>query len=171
MILGRTPEGLIKTKSDGALGLRAVNCACCGCGCNGVAIPENLRSLFEDATIDSITMWGYAPEDFFPLGPAEGYPEGSWGADWFVTDVGFLIVAGLVYVPNGCLYASQYMEYQDQDAGYNASVAFGKIDECITPGLTGVAGTFTINGAGEFPWYYLTQEFYTSSPPPNIVVS
>ncbi len=27
MILGRTPEGLIKTKSDG--GLRAVNCACC----------------------------------------------------------------------------------------------------------------------------------------------
>jgi len=30
MILGRTPAGLIKTKSDGALGLRAVNCACCG---------------------------------------------------------------------------------------------------------------------------------------------
>lgn len=27
MILGRTPEGLIKTKSDG--GLRAVNCTCC----------------------------------------------------------------------------------------------------------------------------------------------
>ena len=31
MILGRTPEGLIKTKSDG--GLRAVNCACCAGGC------------------------------------------------------------------------------------------------------------------------------------------
>ena len=31
MILGRTPAGLIKKKSDGALGLRAVNCACCGC--------------------------------------------------------------------------------------------------------------------------------------------
>jgi len=29
MILGRTPEGFIKTKSDGGLGLRAVNCACC----------------------------------------------------------------------------------------------------------------------------------------------
>jgi hypothetical protein len=28
MILGRTPGGAIKTKSDG--GLRAVNCACCG---------------------------------------------------------------------------------------------------------------------------------------------
>jgi len=31
MILGRTPEGLIKTKTDG--GLRAVNCACCGPKC------------------------------------------------------------------------------------------------------------------------------------------
>lgn len=30
MILGRTPAGLIKTKTDG--GLRAVNCACCGGG-------------------------------------------------------------------------------------------------------------------------------------------
>jgi len=29
MILGRTPAGLIKTKTDG--GLRAVECACCGC--------------------------------------------------------------------------------------------------------------------------------------------
>jgi len=28
MVLGRTPAGLIKTKTDG--GLRAVNCACCG---------------------------------------------------------------------------------------------------------------------------------------------
>jgi hypothetical protein len=31
MTLGRTPAGLIKTKSDG--GLRAVNCACCGDEC------------------------------------------------------------------------------------------------------------------------------------------
>ena len=29
MILGRTPEGLIKIKKDDPLGLRAVNCACC----------------------------------------------------------------------------------------------------------------------------------------------
>ena len=32
MILGRTPEGLIKIKKDEPLGLRAVNCACCGGG-------------------------------------------------------------------------------------------------------------------------------------------
>ena len=30
MILGRTTEGLIKIKKDDPLGLRAVNCACCG---------------------------------------------------------------------------------------------------------------------------------------------
>lgn len=33
MILGRTPEGLIKIKKDEPLGLRAVNCACCGGNC------------------------------------------------------------------------------------------------------------------------------------------
>ena len=33
MILGRTPEGLIKIKKDAPLGLRAVNCACCGGKC------------------------------------------------------------------------------------------------------------------------------------------
>ena len=41
MILGRTPEGLIKIKKDDPLGLRAVNCACCGgCLC-GSAVPIN----------------------------------------------------------------------------------------------------------------------------------
>ena len=34
MILGRTPEGLIKIKKDDPLGLRAVECACC-VECNG----------------------------------------------------------------------------------------------------------------------------------------
>ena len=55
MILGRTPEGLIKTKSDGALGLRAVNCACCVplvCGC--MYAPSNLISIIESATNVSV---------------------------------------------------------------------------------------------------------------------
>ena len=33
MVLGRTPEGLIKIKKDDPLGLRAVNCACCSTPC------------------------------------------------------------------------------------------------------------------------------------------
>jgi hypothetical protein len=167
MTLGRTSSGAIKTKTDG--GLRAVNCACCGC--NWVAIPENLRSLFEDATIDSITMWGYAPEDFFPLGPAEGYPEGSWLADWFVTDGDLFILGSLVYSTDGFLYGpASAMEYQNLPE-INGAVFLGKLDGCILPEFTGVTGTFTINGAGEFPWYYLLGDEYTSSPPPNIVVS
>jgi len=55
MILGRTPAGLIKTKSDGALGLRAVNCACCVplvCGC--MYAPSNLISIIESATNVSV---------------------------------------------------------------------------------------------------------------------
>lgn len=38
MILGRTPEGAIKTKSDG--GLRAVNCACCSTCC---PLPDSIK--------------------------------------------------------------------------------------------------------------------------------
>ena len=169
MTLGRTASNAIKIKTDGTT--RAVNCACCGCGCNGVAIPENLRPLFEAATINSITMWGYPPEDFFPVGPTEGYPEGSWLADWFVTDGDLFILASLIYSVDGCLYGPPSpMEYQ-VNTTINAAVFIGKLEGCIFPGETGVAGTFTINGTGEFPWYYLTGGSYTSSPPPNIVIS
>ena len=48
MILGRTPAGAIKTKTDG--GLRAVNCACCGtCGCD-TAISGGLLKTLRNAT-------------------------------------------------------------------------------------------------------------------------
>jgi len=53
MILGRTPTGAIKTKTDG--GLRAVNCACCVplvCGC--MYAPSNLISIIESATTVSV---------------------------------------------------------------------------------------------------------------------
>ena len=42
MTLGRTSSGAIKIKTD-APGLRAVNCACCGCAC-GSARPINPES-------------------------------------------------------------------------------------------------------------------------------
>jgi len=50
MTLGRTSSGAIKTKSDG--GLRAVNCACCGCsdvGCDCACVSANLRKIIESA--------------------------------------------------------------------------------------------------------------------------
>lgn len=171
MTLGRTTDNKIKIKTDSPKGLRAVECACCGCGCNGVAIPENLRPLFESATINSITMWGYPPEDFFPLGPAEGYPEGSWAADWFVVDGNLFINGGLIYYPNGCLYGSNIEYNADTDYSDAALIWFGPLEGCISP-EEGVIGTFTINGTGEFPWYYLTGELYVPPPVPlDIVIS
>ena len=53
MVLGRTPSGAIKIKTDG--GLRAVNCACCVplvCGC--MYAPSNLISIIESATNVSV---------------------------------------------------------------------------------------------------------------------
>jgi hypothetical protein len=45
MILGRTPGGAIKTKTDG--GLRAVNCACC---CSLITISAELADVIEGKT-------------------------------------------------------------------------------------------------------------------------
>ena len=52
MILGRTPEGLIKTKSDG--GLRAVNCACCGPKCYPVPFDPTGWVIIPTATGNNI---------------------------------------------------------------------------------------------------------------------
>ena len=171
MTLGRTDKNKIKIKTDSPKGTRAVNCACCNtCGCNGVAIPENLRPLFEAATIDSITMWGYPPEDFFPLGPAEGYLEGSWAADWFVVDGNLFINGGLLYSPNGCLYGINIEYNADTDYYDAALIWFGQLEGCLTPSEPGATGTFTINGTGEYPWYYLTGELFVPPPVPLDIV-
>ena len=170
MTLGRTADNAIKIKTDNGT-TRAVECACCGgCGCNGVAIPENLRPLFEAATIDSITMWGYPPEDFYPLGPAEGYPEGSWAADWFVVDGNLFINGGLLYSSNGCLYGINIEYNANTDYSDAALIYFGPLEGCLPPPETGVVGTFTINGTGEFPWYYFTGELFVPPPVPLDIV-
>jgi len=83
MILGRTPAGLIKTKTDG--GLRAVNCACCGsCGCYSISIPLGLRSLFENANLSNLSAFG-VPARFFGYLKAEfsgGIANDIWYADF-----------------------------------------------------------------------------------------
>jgi len=85
MILGRTTEGLIKTKSDGGLGLRAVNCACCvTCGCYQISIPLGLRSLFENANLSNLSAFG-VPAAFFGYLQAEfsgGIENDVWFADF-----------------------------------------------------------------------------------------
>jgi len=86
MILGRTPAGLIKTKSDDPLGLRAVNCACCAvaCGCYQISIPLELRPLFENANLSNLSAFG-VPAHFFGYLKAEfsgGIENDIWYADF-----------------------------------------------------------------------------------------
>jgi hypothetical protein len=58
VILGRTPEGLIKIKKDDPLGLRAVNCACCAVECC-MYPADKLGVLYTSADLPSaITLLG-----------------------------------------------------------------------------------------------------------------
>ena len=84
MILGRTPEGLIKIKKDDPLGLRAVNCACCGCGCYSISIPSALRPLFETANISNLSAFGVPAASFEYLGAefSGGIENDIWFADF-----------------------------------------------------------------------------------------
>lgn len=170
MTLGRTSSGAIKVKTGG--GLRAVSCACCGgCGCQGVSIPENLRPLFEG--LPAITMWGYAPEYIYPLGPDDGSPEGSWSAYWFIVDGNLFFFASLIYSP-GCLYGIIDYNADTTFSGGSGGVSinFGELEGCLfTEEGTGVTGTFTINGTGEFPLYYFTLNDFLPPPPLNIVIA
>jgi hypothetical protein len=55
MILGRTPAGLIKTKTDG--GLRAVGCACCGViPCGAARVSAELKAILENS--NTVTVSG-----------------------------------------------------------------------------------------------------------------
>ena len=58
MTLGRTDKGAIKIKTDGTLGLRAVNCACCGeCDpCYEVSLNKPLLATIKSATSVSATF-------------------------------------------------------------------------------------------------------------------
>lgn len=65
MILGRTPEGAIKTKTDG--GLRAVECACCGpCTC-----------AFSDG--DVVTISAFGKSSTVTIGQTSYGPVPCWG--------------------------------------------------------------------------------------------
>jgi len=186
MTLGRTPEGLIKIKKDDPLGLRAVNCACCDtCPC-GVTIPQALRELVANATIDTITMFGLPPISFFPVGV---FSPDAWFATWsydgFFTPI--LLNADIIYYPEtGCLYtAGFYTEWNGAGDQPSPNPPFGSILGLQAFGdgqlcedqefQTTANGTFTINGEGAYKYYYFTGIDpntglnYLAVDPPNFV--
>ena len=164
MILGRTPAGAIKTKSDG--GLRAVNCACCNtCPC-ALTIPQALRELVANATIDTVTILGYSADFFYP-----DYPDvGSWYAGFYNAPEEVDFAATLEYNgTTGCLI-SGYFSYDGTGVGSFGDGQFCE-DQEYNPTQN---GTFTINGEGEFLYYYATGLDpsgypYAVVPPPNLV--
>ena len=179
MTLGRTADNKIKIKTDNG-GLRAVNCACCGgCGC-GISIPQELRELVANATISTVTMYGYSPKYLDQLA------NNTWIGYWYDPDPeGTEELANATFsydIATGCL--SQYFDLitwipQPPVYGPTGGIIRG-IGIIGTPegcGNTSPAavGTFTINGAGAYPYYYLTGFDDTSGanygfvPPPNFV--
>jgi len=185
MILGRTPAGLIKTKSDGALGLRAVNCACCNtCPC-AVTIPQALRELVANATIDTITMFGLPPNYFYPAEPLYPYWRAYWSYDGFFTPI--LLNAEIFYFhETGCLSTSGfYTEWNGAGDQPSPNPPFGSILGLQAFGdgqlcedqefQTTANGTFTINGEGAYKYYYFTGIDpntgldYLAVDPPNFV--
>ena len=151
MILGRTPAGLIKTKSDSPLGLRAVECACCGeCNECTVSIPSSIRDLAANATAESFSINGEnpGPEDFFR------FSETSWATVASSYDAGYV---------DGCF---QFIIY----AAPNGIAETGNPEICAFPlGSSTVTGNFTINAITGFDYYYYTDGGQTPVPPPIVV--
>ena len=156
MTLGLTSSGAIKIKTDGGT-TTAVNCACCNtCGC-GVAVPPSLREFADNATQSSISIFGVSPDSF------AAYRVGYWWAN-FGGSFDPLGLCEIIYF-DGCLYSGPYIEYST-DEGENIGLAeIGPIEGCEEEAAT--SGTFTINGEGEYPYYYLSA--YPFVPPPNFV--
>ena len=157
MILGRTPAGLIKTKTDG--GLRAVNCACCNpCGCDTAIIGDLLQTM-RNATTG--TCNGASPSYW----DAQG---GGFFAYWliFVSGQGLLLYTANFSALVNCFNLG----------GDNALniIAGGKSEKCCTqyPLVPSTCADiiYTING-GSFDAH--TENYGSGSdvPPPTFVFS
>jgi len=149
MILGRTPEGLIKTKSDGALGLRAVNCACCvNCGGCTIAVNSATRIILDAATTG--TLNGYSPDTWLQLGT-------GFAAEWSYYVDGRLAYYQFFYA-YGCFFGEGWEGGLEQISTV-----------CCDEGPPGYACSdknLTINGV-----VYLIHNFYpTGAPDPGPLV-
>jgi len=131
MILGRTPAGAIKTKTDG--GLRAVECACCNpCGCVNSSVNATLKEVLDNATSGIV-------DGFSNLFWYQNTPN-NWVAYWEIPlDIGNIFYNA--YYNNGCFA----FEAEGTGFGY---LTTGTI-ECPPPfgdNYTYEEKTYTLNG-------------------------
>ena len=174
MTLGLTSTGAVKIKTDG--GLRAVNCACCEevCGCSKVKLPSHLFETLKNAT--SATVWGTNSDEFIPS-PAPPYDFVLWEMRWHggpvpdMTD--YYYHYGLWLQKNGCLLFVAFYSCPSEAAWYASLLSAGSPDDCVQPEVPFVQGTFSINGAGGFPYYYEPYLYDICDPPgpPNLIIT
>ena len=151
-----------------------VACGCCGCGCFEISIPIELRETFENAT--SGTVWGYN-STYFELNPA---PDFFWFMEWFFPapeGAAYQILVETAFGKNGCFYfRGEYLPVDDIGGLelYGGLALYGNPAGCLLETTTYAEGTFTINGEGEFRYYYIVQEAgipYSIPPVPNLVIT
>jgi hypothetical protein len=151
MILGRTPSGAIKTKTDG--GLRAVNCACCGGG--GIIpcrdCPPLLANFNFSLTGDQVEIteeFQYPPyNDYNPIRTCsdswDAFGPGAVGDILYIINIQRASTNGKL---SGCcwqltLYVSGFFEFE----------FMGSPDICGVNGSDSVNIT-SLNPAGSYPF-------------------
>jgi hypothetical protein len=155
MILGRTPEGAIKIKTDEeGGGLRAVNCACCvNCGC-ATAISGDLLQTMRNATTG--TCNGASPLSFNASG-------GGFSASWYVS--GTFYTCALSALTNCFSFGADNFEN---------TMASGPAELCCPTDapfpITCADVTYTING-DEFTAHTENFGFGSDVTPPTFVFS
>jgi hypothetical protein len=172
MTLGRTPAGAVKIKTDGALGLRAVNCACCSTCC---PLPAEIKgkkfavtavswsSLVSYSTMDACGIFSAQTADGYSIYVARAnispFPECLWDELW----VGTVYNGGPTGEGNTCNLFSSFIfavnptgthaviddytcgspqDYPDYDPDTGTSAMY---DACIANAATCYDWTLTIS--------------------------
>ena len=165
MVLGCTPEGLIKTKSDGGLGLRAVNCACCGGPqefqpCRDCApLLTNFTFSLTGDQVGSLTEFQYppiiCPSDNCNLVPFPNIPPrtcsdswdafgpGAFGTNLYLININRASTNGAL---SGCCWTLTL-----DVAGTFEFIFMGFPDICAVNGSDSVNIT-SLNPAGSYPF-------------------
>jgi hypothetical protein len=152
MTLGRTTSGAIKIKTDG--GLRAVNCACCGCDvCSAIVMPASISIILDAITSPSqCSLLGIKPNNFFV---SDDYLIMGWTGD--MDDPSRYFFGSSVYYKESKCFSMNFrywsnMPFSNQTEEYVASGL------CADQGENLFITDFLINNK-TFPSYYFVDRY------------
>lgn len=154
MILGRTPEGLIKIKKDDPLGLRAVNCACCAqpgcCPYPSQALVDGLytyEDLPDAIDIDSIEFTKLDPPQF--IGGVTQYYINSDGEYLGIEDQTPDSIWAYEGGNNACLlndagWEDQFADTYTVSGGPLGAITVTRVSLCLWTGLDSCGNTASL---------------------------